>query len=90
MSSIDEGEIEAALGQILPLTLKVKQHMEELAENDVDELAYSDKALEFFELLKENFQAADIDDTSDQISNHSLTFEDMMKAVKEENCDEAV
>ena len=40
--------------------------------------------------MKENSLAADIDDTSDQISNHSLTFEDMMKAVKEENCDEAM
>ena len=64
--------------------------MEELTENDVDELVYSDKALEFFEFLKENLQAEDMDDTSDQKSNYSLTFKDMMKAVKEENCNETV
>ena len=40
--------------------------------------------------MKENLQAEDMDNTSDQISNYSLTFEDMMKAVKEENCDEAM
>lgn len=46
--------------------------------------------MEFFEFLKENLQAEDMDNTSDQISNYSSTFEDMIKAMKEENLDEAV